>query len=212
MPVWPSLFSARPLISLICSTHLLILSLRSTAACHFIPGGCSTEHLTSQSSPPRRLVMWYLSSSLRPIFWNLHQAEGKKCTNKNKIIKLWNSFVSIWAIRFHASHLFRAGKLIQFAPFASHLIQRPLTAVKHASSGRWFYSDFFFFSSCTLTTDVSSYEISFINVTRQMKAAEKASNKWSPMMKGCRLHCQIDTALIYLILWVLKLIRRVIFQ
>lgn len=30
---------------------------------------------------------------------------------------------------------------------------------------------FYFF--CTLTTDVSSYEISFINVTEQMKAAGK---------------------------------------
>lgn len=88
---------------------------------------------------PRLLVLWYLSCSSCPIFWNLHQAEGKKCTNKNQIITLWNSFLSIWAFRFHTSHLFRAGKLIQFAPFASHLIQWPLTAVKHALAGRWFY-------------------------------------------------------------------------
>lgn len=78
------------------------------------------------STPPRRLVIWYLSSSLRLIFWNLHQANGKKRTNKNNIIKLQNSFLFIWAFRLHASHLFRGGKLIQFAVFASRLIQQPL--------------------------------------------------------------------------------------
>lgn len=126
-------------------------------------------------SAPRRLIMWYLSSSLRLIFWNLHQAEGKKCTNKNNIIKLWNSLF-IWAFRLHASHLFRAGKLIQFAVFASRLIQRPFRwAVKHAPSGRWFYLYFYFFFFCTLTANVSSYEISFINVNEQTEAAGKKS-------------------------------------
>lgn len=36
------LFSAWPLISLICSTHLSVVSLCSTTACHFIPGGGGT--------------------------------------------------------------------------------------------------------------------------------------------------------------------------
>lgn len=51
----------------------------------------------------------------------------KKCTNKkDNIIKRRKSFLFIWALGLHASHLFRGGKLIQFAVFASSLIQRPL--------------------------------------------------------------------------------------
>lgn len=168
---WPPQFSTWPLITLICSTHLLILFQLFAAGHHPLPGGWGTEHATPRPLPSCRLVTRCLSSSLCPFFWNLHQSSrrrgrGRNARTKHQIIKLWNSFASIWAFRFHASHLLRAGKLIQFAPFASHLIQQPLSAVKHASSGRRFY----FFSPPTLTTDASSYEISFINLTRRMKA------------------------------------------
>lgn len=81
-------------------------------------GACDTAY---------HLVILYLTSFLCLIFWNLHQAEGKKCTNKNNIIKVRNSFISIWAVRLRTSHLFRGRKLIQFAMFASRLIQQPLS-------------------------------------------------------------------------------------
>lgn len=49
------------------------------------------------------------------------------------------------------------------------------------------------FFSYTLTTDVSSYEIWFINGTRQMKAAEKQQQQMKPHDQSCRLSSKYNT-------------------
>lgn len=63
-------------------------------------GACDAAMLAS--TQPYCVISFFLCTA----------EKGKKCTSKNRIIKHWNSFTFIWAFRFHASHLFRAGKLI----------------------------------------------------------------------------------------------------
>lgn len=62
-PLQPSLFSAWPLISLICSAHPLILSPCSTTACHFVLGGCIAQRgdtMRRASTLPCYLISFFL--------------------------------------------------------------------------------------------------------------------------------------------------------
>lgn len=97
--------------------------LSTAAARHLIPGGRGTWYLPLPNS-----ISAYTSSP-EPLIKQRERERGEKKHANTKTTSLKDQILSYSCpvFRLHASHLFRGGKLIQFATFASHLIRQPLS-------------------------------------------------------------------------------------